>query len=123
MWNYWKNIVGFSLFVVSFFFKEMYLWVKYLNTRAVEIDATSCRNVNGLIEMVKHKLGSLKDVPFENITLHASENQVALRPGLSLSQLSTQPGYTVNDDDHPLIVKVIIPTAAPESIPQGNFQF
>jgi hypothetical protein len=91
-----------------FFFKEMnYLWVKYLDTRSVEINVTKCRNVDGLIELVKDKLSpALDSVGLQNITIHTSETALSLDPGIFISDIQNQEGYQKNTSKSPLIVKV-----------------
>ena len=38
---------------------SFFVWVKYADARAVEVDATACRNVDALIELVKKEIGRL----------------------------------------------------------------
>ena len=96
-----------------------YLWVQYLATRPVKIEVADCEDVDGLIRLVKTELGSLKDTPLENITIHTKETASPLRPGLPLSDISKQDSYTTNDDEHPLVVKA--PSSLTGKIPVNFF--
>lgn len=84
-----------------------YLWVKCSSLDAVEVDAHNCRNVGEFKERIKLKLSPLLDaVATAQISLSVTEEKASLRNGLSLAEISTQPGYCENDDGHPLIVKI-----------------
>jgi hypothetical protein len=58
-----------------------------------------------LVEAVKGKLSpDLDDVAVHRITLHTAEDGPALRPGLTLSAISSQSSHT---DEPTLIVKIL----------------
>ncbi|KAI9337563.1 hypothetical protein BDR26DRAFT_457843 [Obelidium mucronatum] len=85
-----------------------FLWVKLGNCRSIEISTESCRNVHELIKKVKAEASSLAGVSIERINLYTGDpvRNEALRPGLLLTEISSQTGYSRNDDAHPLFVAV-----------------
>lgn len=84
-----------------------YLWVKYLETRPVKINVKDCEDIDDLIELVNAKLQL--ETPPQNITIHLSNDtsSPSLHPGLALSDISKQPGFESNSDEHPLIVRTL----------------
>ncbi len=86
---------------------KFYLFVcRSGKTEAVPIDTNGLTIVGELKKAIKKELDFLKDVSLEHITLHTTEAQPSLRPGIPLNDISKQPGYRINDDEHPMIIKV-----------------
>jgi hypothetical protein len=82
------------------------MWVKYSTGQAILVSTLGCEDVAEFISAVKAKLpNELGSIDPHRITLHIHENADSLRPGLRLSLLHEQAGYSGNDDEHTLIVK------------------
>jgi hypothetical protein len=82
------------------------MWVKYSTGQAILVSTLGCTYVTQFIDAVKAKLpNELGSIDPHRITLHIHENAESLRPGLRLSLLHEQAGYSGNDDEHTLIVK------------------
>ncbi len=86
---------------------KLKLWVKFGSNSATQVSTQGCRNVDDFLEACKkklsHKLGAY-DV--DQLSLSTSADGPSLRPGLLLSALPSQPGYSPNDDEHPLFISV-----------------
>ena len=76
------------------------LWVQHNGTQAIKVSTTGCKDVSDLTEAIKKALPRLSAFPSNNISLHRSLNDPAIRPGLSIADL-----YKSNTDIKPLIVK------------------
>jgi len=71
--------------------------------------------VTHFIEAIKKKLhNKLGHVDPDNITLHHTEATEALRPGLALNSVVSQPGF-INNDESPLVVKAQTIVGSPTS--------
>jgi hypothetical protein len=82
------------------------MWVKYSTGQAILVSTLGCTYVTQFIKAIKAELTpKLDSVTVDDITLHINENAESLRPGLRLSLLHEQAGYSGNDDEHTLIVK------------------
>ena len=90
---------------------KIFVWVKYQESQAVEIDATDCRNVNELKELVKVKfpslLGSVDSALITLCTTTLSPNgTVNLEPLLSWSPVPLQ-SFNTDGSPIPLIIQII----------------
>jgi len=77
-----------------------------------------CNDVNDFNKAVKKKLQIPN--PTQEIFLSTTDGRPMLRPGLALSTLSSQPGYTVNDDKTPLFVVVVERSTMTNSRPSSE---
>jgi hypothetical protein len=78
---------------------KKYVWVKYGNGSAVEIDVTNCRNVNGLKEAVKTKYKpKLDGIAIDDIDICSADE--VLRTGRPVNELPP------STDIDPLIIQV-----------------
>ena len=64
-----------------------------------------CNDVDGFAKAVKKKLQIPN--PIQEIFDSTTDGRPALRPGLALPALSSQPDYIVSDDETPLFVVVV----------------
>jgi hypothetical protein len=89
-----------------------FVWVHLSNStksHPVEIYIGDCRNISQLIKLIKAELSpKLDNVSIDQINLYSSNdnNATALRPGLNLSTLFTQPNVAGTTYDTPLYIKV-----------------
>ena len=82
------------------------LWVKFGKNNSVKVSTEGCSDVDDFLKACKKelssKLGSY-DVDQLFISINADGN--ALRPGILLTDIPSQPGYSENDDEHPLFIR------------------
>jgi hypothetical protein len=83
------------------------LWVKLKPNNAAEVSTENCTNVYQFIKEVKKELSpDLDNIPPSRISLSLTDGGPALRPGLQLTDIPSQPGYLENDDENPLFITV-----------------
>ena len=90
---------------------QIFVWVKYQESQAVEIDATDCRNVDGLKRAVKNDLEL--SAPLQEITLCTTStteggavSRIELDPGLSMAELAALESFVPNSSTHPLVIQI-----------------
>jgi hypothetical protein len=83
------------------------IWVKFKTNNAVKVFTEECQDVDDFLEACKEKLSPLLDsyAPAQ-LCLSTTDGGLALRPGLLLTAIPSQPGYVENDDEHPLFISV-----------------
>ena len=82
------------------------LWVKVGNW-ANQVCTEDCYNVYDFLEVCKMELSyKLCSYDADQLSLSTTEDGSPLRPGLNLADISSQPGYSENDHDHPLFIIV-----------------
>ena len=96
------------------------LWILFKSHDAavvnmpVKVSIDGCQDVDDFIKAIKKELhNKLGHVDPDNITLHLKNDSPALRPGLALNSVVTQPGF-INDDESPLVVKAQLPISRNE---------
>ena len=96
------------------------LWILLKSHDAVVVNhptqvfTKDCDNIDDFIDAIKKKLhNKLGHVDPDNITLHLTEDSPALRTGLALNSVVTQPGF-IKDDESPLVVKAQLPISRNE---------
>ena len=78
-------------------------WVKFKTNKANQVSTEECQNVDDILEACKKKLLFLYgQFPPGELSLSTTADGTPLRPGLLLNGISSQPGYSENDDEHPL---------------------
>ena len=83
------------------------LWVKYKSFSVVKVSTANCYDVCDFIKAVKKELhNKLGSIDSDQISLSLTDGGAPLRPGLLLTDLSSQAGYVTNDDEHPLFITV-----------------
>jgi len=83
-------------------------WIKLRDCKATEVSTQKCKNVDKLIVACKkHLLFLYGDFPVGDIYLSTTCDGPALRPGLKLSKVKSQPGYSENSDLNPLYINVV----------------
>ena len=81
--------------------------------KPIKVSTKDCEDVDDFIEAVKKKLSpDLDAIAVNRISLHLTENADALRRGLGLSALPSQPGYVTNTDESPLFITALSPASA-----------
>ena len=81
------------------------LWVKLKTNNATQVSTEECQNVDDFLEACKEKLSpDLDSIPASRLSLSITEGGPALRPGVVVTDIPSQPGYSVNDDEHPLFI-------------------
>ena len=98
--------------------KELWLLLKSHDAAVVDmpvkVSLDGCQDVHDFIKAIKKELSpDLDAVSVRRITLHLTEDSPALRAGLALSSVVTQPGF-INDDESPLVVKTQLPISSNE---------
>jgi hypothetical protein len=91
------------------------LWIKFKTYSAVKVSTEDCQDVNDFLKACKKEL-QLPNPPQE-LSLSTTECGSALRPGLNLTDLSSQPGYLENSDENPLYISI------EEEMVEGNGSF
>ncbi|EGF82389.1 hypothetical protein BATDEDRAFT_22851 [Batrachochytrium dendrobatidis JAM81] len=83
------------------------LWVKLGSYNAVEVSTEGCRNVDKFLKACKRELPRLLDAyDSAQLSLSTTAGGPALRPGLLLSDILSQPGYVENTAKAPLFISV-----------------
>jgi hypothetical protein len=83
------------------------LGVKFKTNNAVKVPTEECQDVDDFLEASKKKLSSkLGFYDVDQLCLSTTDGGSPLRPGLLLNDIPSQPGYSENDDEHPLIISV-----------------
>jgi hypothetical protein len=82
-------------------------WVKFKTNNAVKVSTEEFQDVDDFLEACKNKLSPLLDsyAPAQ-LSLSTTDGGTPLRPGLLLNDIPSQPGYSENDDEHPLFIGV-----------------
>jgi hypothetical protein len=76
------------------------LWVKFGSNNAVKVSTEQCQDVDDFLEACKKKLLFLYgQFPPGELSLSTSYDGPSLRPGLLLSAIPSQPGYSPNSGD------------------------
>ena len=84
------------------------LWVKLGNNRATQVSTEGCSNVDKFLEACQKKLSKqLGSYDIDQLSLSTTEGGEAIRPGLPLTEILNQPGYSLNDDLNPLFIRVV----------------
>ena len=92
--------------------QPFYIWVKLGNSRAVEVDASNCRNVDALIKLVKIEIEELASVSRNLISIGwpsnggGSTDFTPVHPALTMEDLANESRFESNDFEHPLLVQV-----------------
>lgn len=81
------------------------LWVKFKTNNAVKVSTEECQDVDDFLKAVKKEISPLLDsyAPAQ-LCLSTTDGGPSLRPGLLLTDIPSQPGYSENDDEHPLFI-------------------
>lgn len=83
------------------------LWVKFGADNPTGVSTDDCEDVDDFLDACKKKLLFLYgQFPPGALTLSTTEAGPALRPGLLLSNIPSQPGYSGYDDGNPLFLSV-----------------
>ena len=91
------------------------LWVKFRSNNPTRVSTEGCEIVDDFLEACKKKLSpDLDSIPASRLSLSTTDGGTALRPGLLLTAIPSQPGYVENDDEHPLFISVA------EQVQQSN---
>ena len=95
------------------------LWVKFQEFKAVKVSVEGCEDVEDLlvacIKKLPRVLGSFDSA---QLFLSTTVDGDPLRPGLPLTGI---PGYSENNDEHPLYIHVIQQEMLSNIFTQGNF--
>jgi len=84
------------------------LWVKFGSNNPVKVSTEGCQDVDDFLEACKKKISSkLGSYDVDQLSLSTTEGGPSLRPGLLLSYIPSQSGYSLNDDEHPLFINVV----------------
>ena len=84
-------------------------WVKFQNNNATRVSTKKDDIVDDLIQTCKIELPNLLgSYDSAQLSLSITIGGQPLRPGLSLAELPSQPGYSGNDDEHPLFINVVV---------------
>ena len=83
------------------------MWISFNdNCCAVAIESSSAK-VNDLIEAAYNKMRKqLENFDSNQLIISTTVDGPALRIGLLLTQIEHEVGYTQNDDEHPLFIRV-----------------
>ena len=83
------------------------LWIKFKTNNATQVSTEECQNVDDFLKQCKKNLSSkLGSYDVDQLCLSTTDGGTALRPGLLLTAIPSQPGYVENDDEHPLFISV-----------------
>ena len=94
------------------------LWIKFKTYSAVKVSTEDCQDVNDFLKACKKELSQkLGSYDVDQLSLSTTECGSALRPGLKLTDLSSQPGYLENSDENPLYISI------EEEMVEGNGSF
>ncbi|OAJ39744.1 hypothetical protein BDEG_23570 [Batrachochytrium dendrobatidis JEL423] len=94
------------------------LWVKLGSYNAVEVSTEGCRNVDKFLKACKRELPRLLDAyDSAQLSLSTTAGGPALRPGLLLSDILSQPGYVENTAKAPLFISVADSSALQPLVP------
>ena len=83
------------------------LWIKFKTNNAVKVSTDECQDVDDFLKQCKKELLFLygQFAPGE-LSLSTTDGGHSLRPGLLLNDIPSQPGYSKNDDEHPLFISI-----------------
>ena len=83
------------------------LWIKFKTNNAVKVSTEECQDVDDFLKASKKELLFLYgQFPPGELSLSTTVDGLALRSGLLLTAIPSQPGYVENDDEHPLFISV-----------------
>ena len=82
------------------------LWVKFGKNNSTQVATEGCSNVDDFIKQCKKEL-QIPNPPQE-LSLSTTDGGIPLRPGLLISDILSQPGYSQNDDEKPLFISVTV---------------
>ena len=100
------------------------LWVKFNQNNPTQVSTDHCLNVDDFIKQVKKELApDLDSVPTHRLTLSTTQGGNALRPGLLITDVPSQPGYAQNTDESPLFVSVAAGAQGNSSFSQISSHF
>jgi hypothetical protein len=95
------------VFIFFYFLPKMSkLWIKFKTNNATQVSTQECLNVDDFLKACKKELSPLLDsfAPAQLfLSINADGN--ALRPGILLTDIPSQPAYSENDDEHPLFIR------------------
>jgi hypothetical protein len=95
------------------------LWVQFKANNATRVSTDGCDIVDDFLEACKLKLSSkLGSYDVDDLSLSFTADGSSLRTGLPLSEIHLQPGYSVNEDSHPLFIRAA--DASPEGLAGPN---
>jgi hypothetical protein len=87
------------------------LWVRFKGKKSVRVSTEGCEYIADLLEACKKALSpGLDHIRIDELTVSITDCSLEpydLRPGLLLVDLPSQPGYTPNNDENPLLLNII----------------
>jgi hypothetical protein len=84
------------------------LWIKFKTNNPVKVSTEEYQDVDDFLKACKKKLSSkLGSYDDDQLSLSTTDGGPSLRPGLLLNDIPSQPGYSKNDDEHPLFISVV----------------
>ena len=88
------------------------IWVKFGEKNSVKVPTTTtdgCSDIDDFLKACKKELLFMYgDFPKGEISLSTTAGGNSLRPGILLTDIPSQPGYSQNDDENPLFISVTV---------------
>lgn len=83
------------------------IWVKFKTNNSVKVPTEGCSDIDDFLKACKKELSPHFDsVAIDQLSLSLTADGNSLRPGILLTDIPSQPGYSENDDEHPLFINV-----------------